>query len=125
MRLVIHGIVSFVLLSIMGCGAHVESNQEPDTDLFNGIDINKFSAHLTKEQAKKDLGFPLESFIIGNIANLLPIKGQRYLIEAAREIVESIPNAFFVFVGEGSARKELEDYANALQLSEKIIFLGR
>ena len=47
--------------------------------------------------------------VVGNVAALVPHKGQRHLIEAAHLVVQQIPDARFVILGEG----ELREHARA------------
>ena len=47
---------------------------------------------------------PHHAPIVGNVAALVPHKGQRHLIEAAALVVRSVPDARFVIAGEGELR---------------------
>jgi len=58
-------------------------------------------------------------------ANLLPVKGHRYLIEACSILVEKgIKNFKFIFYGEGLSRKELEELIKKKSLKNYIKMLG-
>ncbi len=46
---------------------------------------------------------PHGSPVVGNIAALVPHKGQRHLIEAAHLVVQKLPDVRFVILGEGRA----------------------
>ena len=46
--------------------------------------------------------------VVGNVAALVPHKGQRYLIDAAHLVVQQMPDARFVILGEGELREHLE-----------------
>ncbi len=46
--------------------------------------------------------------VVGNVAALVPHKGQRHLIEAAHLVVQEMPDARFVILGEGELREHLE-----------------
>src|SRR4029077_3091814 len=54
------------------------------------------------------LWLPHQAPIVGNVAALVPHKGQRHLIEAAHLVVQEIPDARFVVFGEGELRQHLE-----------------
>src|SRR5215470_7307658 len=51
---------------------------------------------------------PHHAPVVGNVAALVPHKGQRYLIDAAHLVVQEIPDARFIILGEGELREHLE-----------------
>ena len=48
---------------------------------------------------------PHHAPVVGNVAALVPHKGQRHLIEAAHLVVREMPDARFVILGEGELRE--------------------
>jgi glycosyltransferase involved in cell wall biosynthesis len=60
--------------------------------------------------------------VVGNVAALVPHKGQRYLIEAAHTVVREMPDVRFVILGEGELREHLERLVHERHL-EKHVFL--
>jgi L-malate glycosyltransferase len=60
--------------------------------------------------------------VVGNVAALVPHKGQRYLVEAAHLVVQQVPDARFVILGEGELREHLEKQVHDHHL-EKHVFL--
>ena len=74
---------------------------------------------------RKELGLCQRAVLIGNIANLYPVKGQRFLIDAFSRCVCLLPNAYLVLVGRGSERRALEAQARDLEIpAGRIIFTG-
>src|SRR6185437_13169015 len=61
--------------------------------------------------------------IVGNVAALVPHKGQRHLIDAAARVVRRVPDARFVIAGEGELRASLERHIKEHRL-EKHVFLA-
>jgi len=61
---------------------------------------------------------------VGTVARLQPVKGVEYLIEAAKHVLESIPNTRFLIVGEGPQKAELIHKVHQLNLSSDVIFAG-
>jgi len=55
---------------------------------------------------------------------LLPIKGVDVLIRAARLVLDRIPEAVFVIVGEGPWRRELEKLASETGVSDSVRVIG-
>jgi glycosyltransferase involved in cell wall biosynthesis len=62
--------------------------------------------------------------VVGNVAALVPHKGQRYLIEAARQVVREIPDIRFVILGEGELREQLERQINEHHLQKHVLMPG-
>jgi len=65
---------------------------------------------------------PHHAPVVGNVAALVPHKGQRHLIEAAHLVVRDVPDARFVILGEGELREPLERQVREYKL-EKHVFL--
>ena len=62
--------------------------------------------------------------VVGNVAALVPHKGQRYLIEAAHQVVQQIPDARFVILGEGDLREHLEKLVHEHLLQKHVLLPG-
>jgi glycosyltransferase involved in cell wall biosynthesis len=62
--------------------------------------------------------------VVGNVAALVPHKGQRYLIEAAHLVVQQIPDARFVILGEGELREHLERQVRDYHLEKHVLLPG-
>ncbi len=62
--------------------------------------------------------------VVGNVAALVPHKGQRYLIDAAHLVVQQIPDARFVILGEGELREHLEKQVHEHHLEKHVLLPG-
>jgi glycosyltransferase involved in cell wall biosynthesis len=67
---------------------------------------------------------PAGAPLVGNVAALVPHKGQRHLIGAAARVVRRIPNARFLIVGEGELRPALERQIKDLGLERHVVLTG-
>ncbi len=76
------------------------------------------------ETGKKKLGIPQNSNVIGAVGRLVPVKGHKYLISAAKRIIKEFDNTVFVFVGDGYLESILERQAESLEIRKNIIFAG-
>ena len=93
--------------------------------IHSGVDLNKFRHVLNDPiHIKNELGIPGRAFVIGTVGRLAPIKGQRYLIEAAKDIIEEYPETFFLLLGDGELSYDLQSLAIKLGIYENIKFLG-
>ena len=67
---------------------------------------------------------PHHAPVVGNVAALVPHKGQRYLVEAAQLVVREIPDARFVVLGEGELREHLEKQVHDHHLDKHVLLPG-
>lgn len=97
--------------------------------VYNGIDIKKFSQTGTvNSKAKRaELNIQEKQIAFGVIANLLPVKGHKFFIEAFSllQAEERIPNICAFLIGDGKLRSELEEAVRLQGLQEKVFFLGK
>lgn len=73
----------------------------------SAVDFKKFQPRGQKMKPK-DFGFSARTQLVGCLGNLKPQKDPRCFIRAAKIIAMKIPNAGFVFAGEGPMRAALE-----------------
>jgi glycosyltransferase involved in cell wall biosynthesis len=92
--------------------------------IYNGIDISSFGNGESMNGLRKELGIDGQALIVGVTARLEYEKGHIYLIEAARIVKREMPNVVYLIVGDGSLRKELEEYAHKVNLYKDFRFLG-
>ena len=95
----------------------------------NGVDSDRFSPHRSSQdtaELRAALGIPPDAFLIGVVARLEPEKGHRYLLEALPAIVNAVPSAWLLLVGEGSQTDALRARARSLPLParERVVFAG-
>jgi phosphatidylinositol alpha-1,6-mannosyltransferase len=66
-----------------------------------------------------------EKKVIVSVGRLVHRKGQDVLIEAIPAIIEKVPEAHILMIGEGPYRGYLETRAKSLGIEDKITFIGR
>lgn len=77
--------------------------------ILNGIDIQTIVN--TVPFTRSELGIPEDAFLVGMVGRISPQKAPDTFIKAARLIRERIPEAWFMIVGDGEQREEIEQYA--------------
>ncbi|MGQ9512036.1 MAG: glycosyltransferase family 4 protein [Thermodesulfitimonas sp.] len=80
--------------------------------IYNGVDPEEFRISESRAVLRTRLGLPVDTPVVGTVARLAPQKGVRYLIEAAG-LLPPGRQPFFVIVGDGPLRGELERLAAA------------
>jgi glycosyltransferase involved in cell wall biosynthesis len=71
-----------------------------------------------------ELFLPTHAPIVGNVAALVPHKGQQHLIDAAAIVVRQVPDARFVILGEGELREKLERQIKDMHLERHVFLAG-
>jgi len=95
------------------------------TVIPNGIDINYFSKFKKSRVFKTSIGINGDPIIIVCVANLLPNKGHRYLLEAFDMIYRDNKNIRLLLVGDGIERKNLLHQVDHSHSKDGILFLGK
>jgi len=89
-----------------------------------GIDTNHFAPDDDAKLLRAELGLSDKSVIVC-VGRLVHRKGQDVLIHAMPKILEAIPNAHILFIGEGPYQQSLEKDVARLALKECVSFVGR
>jgi glycosyltransferase involved in cell wall biosynthesis len=96
--------------------------------IYSGIELDRFltvGERLQPAEAKGRLGIPPDAPVVGKIARLFPLKGHEQFLHAAAEIARLNPRVWFLLVGDGPLRPELEQRVVELGLRERTVFTGR
>lgn len=75
-------------------------------------------------EALAALGVPPAAPVVGNVATLTDHKDHATLIAAAPRVLDRVPEARFVIVGDGELRGRLEAQARELGLGDRCVFAG-
>jgi glycosyltransferase involved in cell wall biosynthesis len=95
--------------------------------IHNGLEVARFCRHYTAEQRRDNrqhYGLNGKSKVIGNVARLVSVKGQEYLLYAAKEILKVRPKTQFLIVGDGRDRQKLIDLTRKLKIADNVFFTG-
>ena len=91
--------------------------------VHEGIDLGRADA-APRAKLHEELWLPHHAPLVGNVAALVPHKGQRHLIEAAALVVRQVPDARFVIAGEGELRPALERAIREHRLEKHVLLAG-
>ena len=95
--------------------------------VYLGAPYDEFSRERSQEEitaAREALGVARGDFAIGTVTRLHDSKGNQYLVDAARLVLDVRPDARFFLVGEGPLRPDLEAQAARLELGDRFVFAG-
>jgi glycosyltransferase involved in cell wall biosynthesis len=96
---------------------------ERTVTVHEGIDVEHVAA-APPVNVHEEFWLPHHAPVVGNVAALVPHKGQRYLIDAAHLAVQQIPDARFVILGEGELREHLEKQVREHHLEKHVVLPG-
>jgi glycosyltransferase involved in cell wall biosynthesis len=91
--------------------------------VHEGIDVERV-AGTPAVNVHEAFWLPHHAPVVGNVAALVPHKGQRHLIEAAHLVVQAVPDARFVILGEGDLRDQLERLVREHRLEKHVLLPG-
>jgi glycosyltransferase involved in cell wall biosynthesis len=94
-----------------------EGRVGPPVELIhNGVDLTRYAQTEACCTLPQEYGFPEGTPVVGVVARLEPEKGHPTLLEAWAQVVERVPEARLLVVGEGSRRSALEAQGRELGL---------
>jgi len=91
--------------------------------VHEGVDVEHVAA-APPVNVRETFWLPHGAPVVGNVAALVPHKGQRHLIEAAHLVVQEVPDARFVILGEGELREALERQVKDYHLEKHVLLPG-
>lgn len=94
------------------------------TCVRSAVDAAPYLVPSDREAFCKEFGVPMESMVIGIVAQLIPRKGHRYLIESVLSLVNDYPNMRVLVFGRGALQPELEKEVKNRGLVGTIQFTG-
>jgi glycosyltransferase involved in cell wall biosynthesis len=97
--------------------------------IHSGVDLEKFRKGAKQRTRKRqELGIPADSFLIGYVGWLIPIKGVTHLVSAMSRVVELYPKSILVLVGKGDDKGgeeiKLQEQVESLGLADNVLFWG-
>jgi L-malate glycosyltransferase len=94
--------------------------------IYNGIDVSHYDrSTITAAATRSALNIPDNHVVVVCIANLnRRVKRIDIFVEAAAIISKTVKDVFFLIVGDGALRAELQNQARNLNVYDKIVFTG-
>lgn len=101
---------------------HFDVTVEP---LSNGVDLSQFTPGKAKEKVLRRYHLEPKKPRVLYVGRVDPEKSISNVVTAFAGVVEKIPEAELVVVGDGTDRQRLVDLAKALGIQKSVKFLGR
>jgi sugar transferase (PEP-CTERM/EpsH1 system associated) len=91
--------------------------------LYNGVDTRRFApCQETRLAMRRELGLPEDSFVVGAVGRLVPIKDHQTLLKAAALLSARGIDVRVLLVGSGPEREKLQAAASGLE--GRVCFAG-
>ncbi len=93
--------------------------------IFNGISIENIEQLLKHSLVTRTLlDIPDDAYVIGMVGRISAQKAPDIFVRVAAILKDMIPNAYFLIVGDGEQRGEIERLAEELGLTGRIVITG-
>jgi len=94
------------------------------TAIPTGVDTARFDPAVHPGNLRQELGLPAEAVLIGTVAILRAKKGHLDLLAAAPRVIAAVPQAVFVFAGDGPQFDNLTQAIAERKLEGRVRLLG-
>ncbi len=127
-RRILHLGIDYVVAAAKGHGDYIAVEEKIPRSkirvIYNGVDPKRFQSNLTPQEARNRLGIPQGSPVVSIVAALRPDKAHHVFLQAARKVVDVIPEAHFLVIGDGPQMPFLKTLAIDLNLEKQVHFMG-
>ena len=93
--------------------------------LSNGVDLSKFGSKKAPAKIYRKYHLPKDKPIALYVGRVDPEKSLSNVVSAFATVLDKVPDARLVIVGDGTDRRRLVDLAQALGIEKEVIFPGR
>jgi len=92
--------------------------------IVNGIDTDVFRPRPKPQKLLAEFRLPENARIVGSTGRFSREKGYHILIDSFRRVIDKIPDAYLLLVGDGPQRDDLERQSETARCKNRIIFTG-
>lgn len=92
--------------------------------IYNGIRIERFLEPVDRNEIRRELGLPESAKIVLNVGRFAPHKRQGILVDVAERVRAERPDVYFVLIGAGPLRDEVQAHVRQKGLEEGFRFVA-
>ncbi len=89
-----------------------------------GIELKKFQSKSARKKVLKEFSIPEDAKVVGMVACFKPQKSPVDFVKVASRVARENPDAYFILVGDGVLRPEIETWIRKYNLEKKFILTG-
>lgn len=91
----------------------------------NAIDAARYRYDPSaRTKTRRELGIPNNAFVIGHVGRFSPVKNHIFVVQVFMELLNRLPGAILLLVGDGETRNDVEQSVEALGIQDSVIFAG-
>ena len=93
--------------------------------IYNMVELDKYhNTRVTRNKCRENLGIPEDAYVIGTVGRLDAVKNYKFLLKSFCAASVMNEKAVLVFTGDGDEAADLKKYADDMNISDKVFFLG-
>lgn len=91
----------------------------------SGIELDRFGySQVLRDETRASWGIPCDAPLVGTVTRLSPQKGPLDFVRAAATIAQAVPESWFMIVGDGPLRAEVEALAAQQGIAGRLVLTG-
>lgn len=91
----------------------------------SGIELDRFGhPQVPRATTRATWGIPADALVIGSVTRLSPQKAPLDFVQAAALVAQRYPDAYFMMVGDGPLRHEVEQRAAEKGIADRLVLTG-
>ena len=91
----------------------------------SGIELDRFGhPQVSRAATRAAWGIPQDAVVIGSVTRLSPQKAPLDFVQAAAQIAQRYPQTYFMMVGDGPLRSEVEALAAQVGIADRLVLTG-
>jgi glycosyltransferase involved in cell wall biosynthesis len=123
------GIFNYRILAVSDMVRNTHVKKDPFSrkkyiTLYNGIRDPDIESANDRSQYCELFGIDQNAKVVGKVASLTEQKGHSYFVEIADLLLKEFNNLYFLLIGDGPLRKDIERDIRARGIQEKVILTG-
>ena len=89
-----------------------------------GIDLARFEPNVAREELLSSLDVPSDAKVVGHVGRFIEQKNHEFFVRIAEAVLHKDPDSYFVLVGDGALRPNIEQAVDAAGIKERFRFAG-
>ncbi len=91
----------------------------------NGIDTDRFAFNpVARTELRERFGIPQDCMLFGSVGRIAEAKNPLFQIRMFAEILRLEPNAYYLMVGDGDMKSQVEALVGELNLEDRVVMPG-
>lgn len=110
--------------SLEGFWGSCWQNDQSKHVIYNGIKLERFAKTRDRSIVRKEIGIPEDAHVVLNVSRYVPHKRHEYFIKVAENVLKQRPNVYFVLIGDGPLKGDIESQVSEMGIKGNFRFLS-